>query len=79
MSDESPWMSVAQVRVYAGTGETTTYHALQTGELRGVQRTSPRGTWRIHRDDVDAWMRGLHPESVERKPLRRVVPKRRAS
>lgn len=79
MSDQSPWMTTTEARLYARCGRRQLLAALHTGELAGTQRTAPRGTWRIHRDDVDAWLRGLRPDSVERKPLRRVVPKRRAS
>lgn len=58
MSDQSPWMSVQDVCQYGHTNRTTVYRALQIGELRGHQHVAPRGTWRVHRDDVDLWLRG---------------------
>ena len=56
----SPWMTVAQVVAYSITGERDVLAALADGSLRGYQRTAG-GRWRIHRDDVDAWLRGEPP------------------
>ncbi|MBY6708468.1 helix-turn-helix domain-containing protein [Rhodococcus sp. BP-241] len=54
----SPWMTVPEVCEYGRTNRSAVYRALQVGELRGHQHVAPRGTWRVHRDDVDLWLRG---------------------
>lgn len=55
---ETPWMTVPDVCRYAHANKNIVYRALQVGELRGHQHVAPRGTWRVHRDDVDLWLRG---------------------
>ena len=54
------------------------YRALRTHELKATQGAvvsgTVRGRWRIHRDDLDAWIRGEQPWAA--KPLKRVFPKR---
>ena len=52
------WHDTKSAGVYAGVSTDTILDALQSGECRGYQRVSPGGKWRIHRDDLDAWMRG---------------------
>ncbi|RRQ26274.1 helix-turn-helix domain-containing protein [Rhodococcus sp. Eu-32] len=76
MSVESPWLTVDEARAYARCGKRQMYHALHTGELVGTQRKRPQGTWRIHRDDLDSWMRGASPERTATK-LKRVTPEPR--
>ena len=51
------WFSPTEVQTMTRVSRTEIYLALQTGDLKGHQRTKG-GTWRIHRDAVDAWMRG---------------------
>lgn len=51
------WFDTAQASEYAGYHRQTIVRALQSGELQGNQR-KVGGKWRIHRDDLDAWMRG---------------------
>lgn len=38
----------------------TILRALRTDELTGYQRTQ-NGSWRIYREDLDAWIRGEQP------------------
>lgn len=66
--EQSPWLTVNQVATYTGHHRDTVIHALHDGELRGRQRTAPRGHWRIHIDEVDAWMGGERPP--QRRHLR---------
>lgn len=64
----SPWKTQAEAAEYAKCGVRTINEALRKGELVGHQskpggRTEtgrPRrgGTWRIHIEDLDAWIRG---------------------
>lgn len=72
----SPWLTVDEARAYARCGRQQMYRALHTGELVGTQRKRPQGTWRIHRDALDAWLRGSNPEQSPTK-LKRVTPEPR--
>lgn len=65
-------MTVQEAANYARSGRALVYRALHTGELRGMQNTRPKGTWRIHRDDLDLWLRGSNPEQSATK-LKRVT------
>jgi excisionase family DNA binding protein len=55
---DSPWMVVAEVEAYARASKRDVIEALNDGSLRGSQRKAG-GKWRVHRDDVDAWLRGI--------------------
>lgn len=61
---DSPWLQLAEVCRYARAGRTDVLAALADGTLRGSQ-LKPGGKWRIHRDDVDAWLRGEKPPAGE--------------
>ncbi|GGG04470.1 hypothetical protein GCM10007304_18230 [Rhodococcoides trifolii] len=63
----SPWMTPQQAADYADVHINTIRHALWDGRLRGYQRTAPKGIWRIHVDDLDAWIRG---DVVSKRKLR---------
>lgn len=54
---EGPWLSPLSASEYALCSVKTILAALRDGTLRGYQR-KPGGTWRIHQDDLDAWIRG---------------------
>lgn len=56
------WLSVTEAQRYTGIAKTSLYEALQTGELAGSQRGGKRGKWRIHMNDIDAWMRSQSPQ-----------------
>lgn len=58
----SPWLFVADVVDYARVGKRDVLAALADGSLRGHQ-LKPGGKWRVHRDEVDAWLRGQPLES----------------
>lgn len=51
------WFSTAQAAEYAGVSTKTIRRALEAGRLKGGQDV-PGGKWHIHRDDLDAWLRG---------------------
>lgn len=53
----SPWLKVPEAARYGRKSATTIANALRSGELRGSQ-TVRGGTWLIHRDDLDAYLRG---------------------
>lgn len=53
----SPWLTVPEAAERARTGQSELHRALAADELRGYQR-KPGGKWRIHLDDLDAWVRG---------------------
>lgn len=59
-SIDTPWMTVPEVAAYARSSRSDILAALACEELRGHQRVAG-GRWRIHRDDVDAWLRGEPP------------------
>ena len=77
MAIDSPWMTFKEACEYARVGQQSMYRALRTHELKATQGAvrpgTVRGRWRIHRDDLDAWIRGEQPPAA--KPLRRVFPK----
>lgn len=62
---DSPWMTVQEVATYARSSKTEVMTALRDQSLRGYQNTE-RGRWRVHRDDVDAWLRKEPPASARR-------------
>lgn len=53
----SPWMTPAEVAVYARRAVSEVKEALRTGALVGHQRVKG-GRWTVHRDAVDAYVRG---------------------
>lgn len=63
MSDSTPWMTVPEVQEYARSGRREILEALNDGSLRGHQRKAG-GRWRVHRDDVDSWLRGEQPAPI---------------
>lgn len=72
----SPWYSPVQAAPYAHVHKDTIYDALHEfvsskGKrgLRGYQRDA-NCKWLIHRDDLDAWVRGEQPG--RQRPLRSV-------
>lgn len=65
----SPWLTVQQVATYADYHPDTIYDAVHEWEstrgrrgLRGHQRAAGC-KWKIHKDDVDAWVRSEKPAS----------------
>lgn len=60
---DTPWMTVAEVKDYGRIGRSDILAALNDGSLRGHQ-VKAGGRWRVHRDDVDAWLRGEQPEPI---------------
>ncbi|MEV4604829.1 helix-turn-helix domain-containing protein [Amycolatopsis sp. NPDC049253] len=61
----SPWMGTPEGATYTGRHAKTLLKALRRGELLGYQN-GPRGSWRIHRDDLDAWIRGERPQKLRK-------------
>lgn len=55
-----PWLLVPEVAERARCGKSEVFAALTDGRLRGYQR-SKGGRWRVHVEDVDAWLRGEAP------------------
>jgi excisionase family DNA binding protein len=51
------WYDTKQAGQYSGWSSKTVVRALRDGSLKGHQ-TSAGHRWRIHRDDLDAWLRG---------------------
>lgn len=49
------WLSVRQVALAVGVDRKIVYEALFAGELTGSQPCE-KGTWKVHRTDVDAWI-----------------------
>lgn len=69
---DSPWLTVAQARVYTGRGRRTILNALADESLVG-HRTGERARWHIHVDDLDAWMRGERAEVQIHRVTRRTA------
>jgi excisionase family DNA binding protein len=53
----SPWLTIPEAQAYARRSYSTISDALRSGEMRGSQ-TKRGGTWLVHTDDLDAWLRG---------------------
>jgi excisionase family DNA binding protein len=51
------FMNTTEAASYAGRHRETILHALEAGELHGLQRKA-RGRWRIRRECLDAWLSG---------------------
>ncbi|MYV26343.1 helix-turn-helix domain-containing protein [Rhodococcus sp. DSM 6344] len=71
----SPWMTVPEAKTYARVGKHQIYQACRTKKLKARQQTEPHGVWIIHRDDLDAWLRGETSE----QPIRRRSSKKKPS
>lgn len=52
----SPWLSRTDVAAYANVSVATIARAIRGGRLRAFRIASGRAV-RLHRDDVDAWLR----------------------
>lgn len=53
------WFTTQQAADYAGCDVQTIGRACRAGSLRAGQPFGGAGgRWRIHRDDLDAWLRG---------------------
>ena len=63
---ETPWMTVDEAAAYLRRHPKTVLRMLHDSRLRGYQVTEPNGTWRIHRDDADQFMRT--PAKRARRP-----------
>lgn len=59
------WLSVAEVSAITGYTKPLIYMEMSQGSLRSYTRGG-RGQVRIHRDDLDAWMRGEAPPEAGR-------------
>ena len=71
-SIESPWLTAAESAQYSRRSVSTINNALRDGSLRGYQ-PKKNGTWRIHRDDLDAWMRGERADATPARIARRTA------
>lgn len=65
----SPWMTADEVATYALCHIQTVYKAQRSGALTAAQ-SCVGGKLRIHRDDVDRWLRG------QTQPVKRRGPRR---
>lgn len=59
----SPWRKQYEAAQYARCGVAQIIEALRSGELVGHQ-DGPGKTWRIHVDDIDAWIRNRTAKSA---------------
>jgi excisionase family DNA binding protein len=64
---DTPWLTLAEVCEYGRIGRKEVLAALKSDELIGHQ-TKEGGRWRVHRDDVDSWLRGT-PMRVRTAPI----------
>ncbi|MEV6905284.1 helix-turn-helix domain-containing protein [Amycolatopsis sp. NPDC051372] len=51
-------MSPTEAARTVGCHQNSIYAALLSGELKGYQRTAPKGRWRIFPDDLAKWLKG---------------------
>lgn len=54
---DSPWLDTKGAAARSRYSVNTVKRALASEELRGYRR-GEHGDWRIHVDDLDAWVRG---------------------
>lgn len=52
------WLTATEAAAHARRHRNTILIALRTGKLTGFQQKSPQGAWRIHRQDLEAWIKG---------------------
>lgn len=55
---EHVWFTPAEAATYARKTRKTVYEAIYAGELPSEQRGKPGARHLIHRDAIDAWIRG---------------------
>lgn len=67
---DTPWLTVPEAAAYTRKSNTKISEVLRSGELRGSQ-TCRGGTWTIHRDDLDAWLRGERADAEPARVTRR--------
>jgi excisionase family DNA binding protein len=70
-TSDAPWLTVRQAASRTQRGKQTILNALACEELRGYRR-GDRGRWRIHYQDLDAWVRGekadVQIRTITRRP-----------
>lgn len=67
---DSPWLTIAEAARYGKRHEDTISAACRNGSLRANQPRR-KGKWLIHRDDLDAWIRGEIAPATPAKATRR--------
>lgn len=68
--NESPWLTVKEAAAYIKRHPQTMLHLLHTEQIVGFQASGRHGEWRIHRDDLDNYLR--RPASRSKRQLRSV-------
>ncbi|MBM4726050.1 helix-turn-helix domain-containing protein [Rhodococcus hoagii] len=63
----SPWLTLKEAAAYMRRHPQTVLHLLHTEQLRGAQPSGRNGSWSIHRDDIDKYMRGEGPKPKRRR------------
>jgi excisionase family DNA binding protein len=71
---DSPWLTTREAADYSRFNVSHINRSLRAGDLLGYQATRT-GKWKIHRDDLDAWIR--RNSSTDTPPA--VTPLRTAS
>lgn len=56
---ETPWLTYEEAERYTGVERTSIWRAMRAGKLRAGR--AGRAV-RFHREDLDRWLRGEHPE-----------------
>jgi excisionase family DNA binding protein len=74
MTEPATWLTLNEAAAYARFHRTTLGDAVRAGRLRGYQVDG--GHWRIHRDDIDAWIRG---EQAPARPAPTITRKQRSA
>jgi excisionase family DNA binding protein len=52
------WFTAAEAAIYARMSRQVLLRFARDGRLKGEQVSGRNGTWRFHRDDLDAFLRG---------------------
>ena len=74
MSIETPWLTLTEASNYARCSPAHLRMALKAGSLHGSQAGN-RGRWIVHRDALDAWLKG-EPQNV---PVPQVTRRRKTA
>ncbi|QOH55219.1 helix-turn-helix domain-containing protein [Rhodococcus rhodochrous] len=66
----TPWMTVKEAAAYIKRHPQTVLHLLHTEQIVGFQASGRNGEWRIHRDDLDNYLR--RPAAASKRRLKSV-------
>jgi excisionase family DNA binding protein len=58
------WLTIGEASQRTGVSKTVLYRVVRDGELPGYRQPGEKSTWRVHVDELDAWMRNPGTEAA---------------